>query len=173
MSRRPASAKFDITAEYLLYGRLYIPNGRLDALYATRLSPTLQALVAAISSPQSRQRQYLSSTAQITEQQPDLNNINFSMQHDTGKWCTEYSWNGDDGMMGVRLLHNFGKHEIGINRPSSDEQINDKRMKRIDEEESMEGGLKGRISAGSELYFSMREKSGGSMFQSQPSTATC
>jgi distribution and morphology protein 10 len=34
-------------------------------------------------------------------------------------------------------------------------------MKRIDEEDAMEGGLKGRISAGAEIYFSAKEKSAG------------
>jgi hypothetical protein len=37
----------------LLYGRFYLPTGRLDALYSTRLTPTIQALVAAISDPRS------------------------------------------------------------------------------------------------------------------------
>jgi len=35
------------------------------------------------------------------------------------------------------------------------------KMKRIDEEDAMEGGLKGRISAGAEIYFSAKERSAG------------
>ena len=37
--------------DYLLYGRYYIPTSCLDALYATRLSPTLQALVSIMLDP--------------------------------------------------------------------------------------------------------------------------
>ena len=33
--------------------------------------------------------------------------------------------------------------------------------KRVDEEDAMEGGLKGRISAGAEFYLSAKEKSAG------------
>lgn len=83
-----------------------------------------------------------------------------SLQHDVGKWCSEYTWSADDGMLGVRVLHNFGK--IG---PASelleDSGDNVRNQKRIDEEEAMEGGLKGRISAGAEFYFSAKEKSAG------------
>jgi distribution and morphology protein 10 len=82
-----------------------------------------------------------------------------SLQHDTGKWCTEYTYSGDDSMFGLRVLHNFGKHghaQFGI-----DETRHRGRSPRIDEDEAMEGGLKGRISAGAELYFSAKEKSAG------------
>ena len=34
-------------------------------------------------------------------------------------------------------------------------------VKRVDEEDAMEGGLKGRISAGAEFYLSAKEKSAG------------
>jgi len=79
-----------------------------------------------------------------------------SLQHDTGRWCTEYTWSADDGMFGARVLHNFGK----LVR-DDEESRSRQRVKRVDEEEAMEGGLKGRFSAGAEVYFSAREKSGG------------
>jgi mitochondrial distribution and morphology protein 10 len=91
----------------------------------------------------------------------------FSLQHDVGKWCTEYSWSAEDSMWGVRVLHNFGR------RTSSPEFIDEgdkgqqaeqprlKGLKRVDEEEAMEGGLKGRFSAGAELYVSAKERSAG------------
>ena len=44
------------------------------------------------------------------------------------------------------------------------------RMKRIDEEDAMEGGLKGRISAGAEIYFSAKEKSAGGHTHPHPCT---
>jgi len=142
------------TRDYLLYGRFYIPTGRLDALYSIRLSPTVQGMVAAISDPRF-------SLAAERNRTVHSSNVMFSLQHDTGKWCTEYTWSAEDGMWGVRTLHNFGK--LGSpGEPAAEE--NDKtraEMKRVDEEEAMEGGLKGRISAGAEFYFSAKEKSAG------------
>ena len=145
--------------DYLLYGRLYVPTGRLDALYSTRVSPTLQALVAAISDPRADLRH-----SQSTRTTSSPSNIMFSLQHDTGRWCSEYTYSAEDSMLGVRMLHNFGKLAL----PSgSDESATSRgaggmtKMKRIDEEDAMEGGLKGRISAGAEIYFSAKEKSAG------------
>src|SRR5258708_7952780 len=93
-----------------------------------------------------------------------------SLQHDTGRWCTEYTYSAEDSMVGVRLLHNFGK----LGAPSDESERSGSatlasrggsggtmKMKRIDEEDAMEGGLKGRISAGAEIYFSAKEKSAG------------
>lgn len=96
-----------------------------------------------------------------------------SLQHDTGRWCTEYTYSAEDSMVGVRMLHNFGK----LAAPSGGADESDRsgsatlasrsgsgatmKMKRIDEEDAMEGGLKGRISAGAEIYFSAKEKSAG------------
>jgi distribution and morphology protein 10 len=70
-------------------------------------------------------------------------------------------------MLGVRMLHNFGKLAPSGSAMSVDESERSTtsrgtmKMKRIDEEEAMEGGLKGRISAGAEIYFSAKEKSAG------------
>ncbi|KAF9534428.1 mitochondrial distribution and morphology protein 10 [Crepidotus variabilis] len=141
--------------DYLLYGRLYLPTGRLDAVYSLRLSPTLQALVAAISDPPSPTPQ------DFRGRRSDPSNIMVSLQHDVGKWCTEYSWSAEDEMWGVKFLHNFGR--LGHSTESADEAATRKRIgvKRVDEEEPVEGGLKGRVSVGAELYFSAKEKSAG------------
>ena len=148
-----------LSLDYLLYGRLYIPTGRVDALYSTRLSPNFQALVAAISDPRSNSL----STERTRGVNIPTSNVMLSLQHDTGRTCTEYTWSAEDGMLGVRLLHNFGKLA-----PSPEEAAKalqsvstGSRQKRVDEEEAMEGGLKGRISAGAEVYFSARERSAG------------
>jgi distribution and morphology protein 10 len=85
-----------------------------------------------------------------------------NLQHDTGRWCTEYTYSAEDSMVGVRVLHNFGK--LGDESERSGSTTLASRpggMKRIDEEDAMEGGLKGRISAGAEVYFSAKEKSAG------------
>jgi mitochondrial distribution and morphology protein 10 len=149
-----------------MYGRLYIPTSRIDALYSTRLSPTVQASVAAISNPVPAQRRSLASTPNQSPSQSEVyspngwdgSNVMLSLQHDTGRWCTEYTWSADDGMWGARVLHNFGRLANESNERTAGE-----RVKRVDEEDAMEGGLKGRFSAGAEVYFSAKEKSAGGM----------
>ncbi|KAJ7117402.1 mitochondrial distribution and morphology protein 10 [Mycena crocata] len=142
--------------DYLLYGRFYLPSGRLDALYSTRLTPTLQALVAAISHPPSNLPSDMGSRG------GNVSNLIVNLQHDVGKWCTEYTWSADDSMWGVRVLHNFGK--LGIPAETSDDpdrKPSTAGLKRVDEEDAVEGGLKGRVSAGAEFYFSAKERSAG------------
>ncbi|KAI9574943.1 hypothetical protein HD554DRAFT_2012043 [Boletus coccyginus] len=141
--------------DYLLYGRLYLPSGRLDALYSTRLSPTVQALVAAISDPRS------SLTGEGRARGESMNNIMFSLQHDIGKWCTEYTWSAEDGMWGVRVLHNFGRLGNSAEPSEDSSSSTGSRPKRVDEEDATGGGLKGRVSAGAEFYISAKEKSAG------------
>lgn len=141
--------------EYLLYGRFYLPTRRLDALYSTRISPTIQASVAAISDPRSN------GSTERRSRGDNVSNVMLNLQHDTGKWCTEYSWSADDGMWGVRILHNFGKLEALPEASVEDNSQASGSLKGVDEEEATEGGLKGRLSAGAELYFSAKEKSAG------------
>lgn len=147
--------------DYLLYGRLYIPSGRLDAIYSTRLSPTLQAIVAAISDPRTNALNSTSPRARDNQLGPGLSNLMLSLQHDTGRWCSEYTWSADDAMLGIRVLRNFGK--LAAEQDEAEERTTWRieGRKRVDEEEAMEGGLKGRLSAGAELYFSAKEKSAG------------
>jgi mitochondrial distribution and morphology protein 10 len=143
--------------DYLLYGRLYLPTGRLDALYSTRISPTLQAVVAAISDP--RPTPSIERRGRIDNE----SNIMFNLQHDVGRWCTEYTYSAEDSMWGVRLLHNFGKL-AALGEPHDDGDKTSPtgpRIKRVEEEDAMEGGLKGRISVGAEVYFSAKERSAG------------
>ena len=58
-------------------------------------------------------------------------------------------------MYGVRGLYNFGWQEEGEIKKDA------KGGRRVDEEEMMEGGLRGRFSAGGEVYFSARQRSFG------------
>ncbi|KAF8164931.1 mitochondrial distribution and morphology protein 10 [Crassisporium funariophilum] len=144
------------TRDYLLYGRFYLPTGRLDALYSTRISSTVQALVAAISDPPTNV------PPEFRGRNADPSNIMVNVQHDVGKWCTEYTWSAEDGMWGVRMLHNFGKlgttSEVAEDSASSRKRVG---VKRVDEEDAVEGGLKGRVSVGAEVYFSAKERSAG------------
>ncbi|PPQ79534.1 hypothetical protein CVT25_003416 [Psilocybe cyanescens] len=142
--------------DYLLYGRFFLPTGRLDALYSTRLTPTIQASISAISDPPSSEH------PELRGRRADLSNVMINVQHDVGKWCTEYTWSAEDEMWGVRMLHNFGK--LGLSTESPSEDAAAKRrvgMKRVDEEDAVEGGLKGRVSLGAEIYFSAKERSAG------------
>ncbi|KAG2152021.1 mitochondrial distribution and morphology protein 10 [Suillus cothurnatus] len=143
------------TRDYLLYGRLYLPTGRLDALYSTRLSPTLQALVAAISDPRS------SLSSEKRSRGDNVSNVMFSLQHDIGKWCSEYTYSAEDGMWGMRVLHNFGRLRNPTEPPEDLNSSPGTRPKRVDEEEATGGGLKGRVSAGAEFYISAKERSAG------------
>lgn len=142
--------------DYLLYGRFYLPTGRLDALYSTRLTPTIQALVAAISDPRSN------IPSEFRGRNADPSNFMINVQHDIGKWCTEYTWSAEDGMLGVRVLHNFGK--LGTTSEVLEDSLSSRKragIKRVDEEDAVEGGLKGRMSIGAEVYFSAKERSAG------------
>ncbi|KAG6837923.1 Mitochondrial distribution and morphology protein 10 [Arthromyces matolae] len=141
--------------EEWLAGERIDPRGRLDALYSTRISPTMQGLVAAVSHP----------SPNLPGQSGNTSNVMFNLQHDVGKWCTEYSYSAEDGMWGLRVLHNFGR--LGLPVESSDDNPTPSPrvgLKRVDEEDAVEGGLKGRVSAGAELYVSAKEKSLGGSF---------
>jgi distribution and morphology protein 10 len=170
---RGADAPISHAPDYLLYGRLYVPTGRLDALYSTRLATNVQALVAAISDPRADLAQATGRATATAAASPS--NVMLSLQHDTGRTATEYTYSADDMMLGVRVLHNFGRlagataADDGSSSSSSSSSGGTgpraRRPKRIDEEDAMEGGLKGRISAGAEVYFSAKEKSvGGTCF---------
>jgi mitochondrial distribution and morphology protein 10 len=133
-----------------------LPTGRLDALYSTRLTPTIQVLVAAISDLRSNV------PPEFRGRRADPSNLMINVQHDIGKWCTEYTWSAEDSMLGVRVLHNFGK--LGTtSEVLEDSSFLRKRagVKRVDEEDAVEGGLRGRMSMGAEVYFSAKERSAG------------
>ncbi len=71
-------------------------------------------------------------------------------------------------MFGARGLYNFGwmNQVVGVGLGDGESrgggELDGKEGMRIDEEEMMEGGLRGRFSAGGEVYFSARQRSFGS-----------
>jgi hypothetical protein len=151
---------FWITADhpdYLLYSRLHLPTLHLSGLLTTRLTPTLQAHLAFLCPPSPRTRsphsRQPSDPAPLPSASPG--NLLLSLQHDTGRYAGEYTYSAQDGMFGWRGLYNFGWHE-------GEEVRQDERRARVDEEEMMDGGLKGRFSAGGEVYFSAQQRSFGS-----------
>ena len=156
-----------LRADYLLYGRLYAPSPRLDALYIHRLSRTVQSIVSLISVPSPI------SAPPLTWQPNDdsaaaasspsgtagrLSELEFKLLQDTGRWSTEYSYAVGDGMWGARGLYNFGKSGSG---DAVEPVASEPRERVVDEEEEMSTGLKGRWSAGGEVYFSAQERSAG------------
>lgn len=128
--------------DYLVYGRIYVPTARVEGLYSQRHSARLQSIIAAVSDAQMR----------------DGSQLSFQLQHDTGKWCTEYSYTTDDAMFGVRGLWNFGDYHLPSEIARRSAYLAS--VDRIDSER-MEGGVRGRFSIGGEVYYSALEKSGG------------
>lgn len=137
---------------------MYIPSGRLDAFYTTRISSTLQASISCITEPQ----------ANVTPG-IDMNSTSgsalFRLQHDTGRWGTEYSWNSDGGILGLCVLRNFSR-TTADNEEARRNQSSRAGVKRVDEEEAMEGGLKGRVSVGAEFYVGAEKSAGGTVLTS-------
>ncbi|KAI8367246.1 hypothetical protein BD560DRAFT_447643 [Blakeslea trispora] len=115
---KKSSDKVDYRAnpDYLLYGRMFFPGARLEAMYVRRLSEHLQCSVTAVNSPR------ISVSPQVAMQ----------LQYDVGKWSSDCSYTSDDGLLGMRALYNFGQ-------PASS----------------------GQLSVGTEIYYGVRDKSGG------------
>ncbi|CEP17853.1 hypothetical protein [Parasitella parasitica] len=82
-----------VNPDYLLYGRMFFPGARLEAMYVRRISEHVQYSVTAVSNT----RAYVS--PQVAMQ----------LQYDVGKWCSECSYTSDDGLLGLRALYNFGQ----------------------------------------------------------------
>lgn len=122
----------DAGTDTLLYGRIFLPQSRLEALYLRRLSPTQQLRVSAVSDS-------------------GLNNggtILTLLQNDVGKYSTEYMYSTDSALMGVRGLYNFGADpRVAPTEPATALRAADP--------------VHGRFSAGAELYYGLLNKSGG------------
>ncbi|KUJ21887.1 uncharacterized protein LY89DRAFT_387139 [Mollisia scopiformis] len=76
----------------LLYGRLYLPQSTLEALYLRRMSPTQQLKLSAVSDSRLR----------------NGGTILALHQYDVGKYSAETLYSTDGGLIGVRGLYNFG-----------------------------------------------------------------
>lgn len=79
-------------SDTLLYGRLYLPESSLEALYLRRISPTRQLKISCVSDPK------LSHGGALLA----------LLQQDCGKYSTEYLYSTDSAMLGIRGLYNFG-----------------------------------------------------------------
>lgn len=177
-----------LSADFLLFGQLYAPSPRLDALWVQRLSPTLQTLVTLISVPSPLPTTPLTwqpnhDDAPTSPPAPSgalarQSELELKLLQDSGRWSTEYSYAVGDSMWGARALYNFGKSGSGVQSSNlesgnavelgagagvacQDEDGAERRERVVDEEEEMSTGLKGRWSAGGEVYFSAQERSAG------------
>ncbi|GAA5861175.1 hypothetical protein JCM8547_008508 [Rhodosporidiobolus lusitaniae] len=176
-------------ADFLLYGRLYAPSPRLDALYVHRLSPTLQTLVSLITVPSPTPSPTLAwestdpgapsaaaaaaaaaATGATSGPLARLSELELKLQQDTGTWNAEYSYAVGDGMWGVRGFYNFGSDRwsgpsasssASPPTPEPPSSAFSPQTTSSDDEDSIPSALKGRWSAGGEIYFSAQERSAG------------
>lgn len=168
----------------LLFGRLYFPEPRLDALYVHRLSARLQALVSLISVPSPSVSPPLTWASNAEPPAPDpaerLSELEVKLQTDAGRWSSEYSYAVGDAMLGAKVFYNFAKSPLPSLASSAAGMFADAASHAEDErdsrdtglasssstsgggdEEAVSTGLKGRWSAGGEVYFSAQERAAG------------
>lgn len=79
------------SVDTLLYGRLFLPESRLQAMYLRRLTPTRQLRI----------------TAESASFHQHGGGILARLQNDHGKYSTEYVYS-TPALLGVRGLYNFG-----------------------------------------------------------------
>ncbi|KAF3910800.1 hypothetical protein ABW20_dc0102991 [Dactylellina cionopaga] len=119
------------SADTLLYGRMYLPASTLEALYLTRLAPTRQLKISAVSN----------------SRLPNGGTILALLQQDNGKWSSEYLYSTDVALIGVRGLYNFGLDPRKA-LPKTTAPLDPRK-------------IAGRFSAGAEFYYGILNKSGG------------
>ncbi|KAL7416881.1 mitochondrial distribution and morphology protein 10 [Mrakia frigida] len=153
------------TKDFLMYGRCHLPSRRVDGLFLRRHSPTLQSILAFVHSPSNNNNQALSSSPHFK------GNALLSLQHSVGRYSTETSFSFSDGLLGVRGLYNFAPSSStsssalasGLGLGAAEEMLGagSRKAGRVDEEESLLPGVRGRLSMGGEIYLSGKEKSAG------------
>ncbi|BFZ59506.1 Mitochondrial distribution and morphology protein 10 [Saitoella coloradoensis] len=121
----------------LLYGRMYIPSSTLEAMYTRRIAPTKQLILACVSDTKL----------------PNGGTITAEIQHDVGKWSTEYVYSTEGGMLGLRGLWNFGPDPRKSQTPRSPSALSG-----IHDTPPVPSG---RLSAGAEIYYGALTKSAG------------
>lgn len=156
---------------------------RLDASAHTLSSSSVNLSASASSAQQaSSTASSSSSPSSYGLGPPGSTNLQLTLQRDTGRWFTEYSYSVDDALWGFRVLHNFGTPGTGTENASSptttagagDSLVasnsnlgrggGEEHKARLDSPEvdaDAGGGLRGRFSAGAEVFVSTVEKSAG------------
>ncbi|SNX82797.1 related to Mitochondrial distribution and morphology protein 10 [Melanopsichium pennsylvanicum] len=166
-------------------------SSSVDKLHSS--TRTLSSSNANLSSSTSSQQQQAAATTSNAPASyglgpPGSTNLQITLQRDTGRWFTEYSYSVDDALWGFRVLHNFGTPadahasdavvaaalaEAGISRTGkvggggggggggTTTAMNKPRIDATVEDNDAGGGLRGRFSAGAEVFISTVEKSAG------------
>lgn len=155
-----------ILLDALLYGRLYLPNSTLEALYLRRLSPRSQLKISCVSDPRL----------------PNGGSILALFQHDAARYSTEYIYSTDSSLIGVRGLYNFGPAPSPVSYPplpslsslplttpqlnpptitSSPSSPSSQQPQKQQQQHPRPHPPHGLFSAGAELYYSPINKSSG------------
>ena len=151
--------------DYLLYGRLYVPSARLDGLCAWRATSTLQALVSYVYIPTTvgvlspASASFADAQASVAPAVPSSALLSVDLQHDTGRWRSDCSYSFSDGMFGARVLHHFGRLDRGFE--AAEPAIEAASLSESDDRSTASAGLRGRFSAGGEIYVSAKQRSAG------------
>lgn len=155
--------------DYLFYSRLHFPSFHLSGLATTRVSPTVQAQLAFTHQP-TMARLRFSPRGEVTPKASPAHppgNLLLSLQHDTGQYSGEYTYSASDGMFGIRGLYNFGWQDEEAKKDAKAAEGEGSAVKVEEDEDMLEGGLRGRFSAGGEVYLSLKQRSlGGKLLYS-------
>lgn len=149
--------------DYLFYSRVHFPSFHVSGLVTTRVSPTVQAQLAFTHQPNIARLRY-SPRGEVVPKAAAAHppgNLLLSVQHDTGQYSGEYTYSASDGMFGLRGLYNFSWQDEEARKAAKSTEGEKKQSRVDDEEELMESVLKGRFSAGGEIYLSLKQRSLG------------
>jgi len=124
----------------LLYGRLFLPKSTLEALYLRRLTPHTQLKLSCVSD----------------SRLPNGGTVLALLQHDTGRYSTEYLYSTDSALLGIRGLYNFGPSPSPTLQTSSHSAANASSVQLASPDAKA-----AHLSLGLEAYFSPLNKSGG------------
>ncbi|RDA83235.1 hypothetical protein CP532_5789 [Ophiocordyceps camponoti-leonardi (nom. inval.)] len=136
VSTTPSSKPSSFHSSSLLYGRLYLPQSRLEALAVRRVSPALQLQFSAVSDRALR----------------DGGTVLALAQYDVGRYSFDGIGSTDGGLLGLRGVYNFGDDEL-----QTTQQQQEKQRSQSTERER----IYGRFSTGAEIYYGTLNKSGG------------
>ncbi|KAG4301991.1 hypothetical protein PCANB_001998 [Pneumocystis canis] len=118
---------------FLFYGKMYLPELLLEALYTKRISFTKQFILLYFNDPK----------------KTNGSSLAVQFQHNLGKWSSEYTYNTDNSIFGLRGLWNFGDvpKKLSIDGKQNEDFF------------SMSNN--GQLSIGTELYYGILHKTGG------------
>ena len=129
------------TRDVLLYGRVFLPRNRLEAMYLRRTKPTQLLRLQAVSD----------------KALPNGGTVLATVCNDHGKYSTEYLYSTDSALLGLRGLYNFGTDpRLPSSSPPESTQTQTQ-----SEEQDKEQEAAGLFSLGSELYYGALNKSFG------------